>query len=203
MFGASEKMVLILTIAIFTVLVLAEGAVGYFVVWQKREELLAEKDGLNKQINRLRKEVEKIPELKKQIREMEPLAIQKAEELPIRYFEKDLSDFIEQVSGFAQEAGIRWLNCDPGMLRAKTRDEGRQRRGYDQDSFELDIEGQFFNVCQFFFLLETKGPWLLRLDDFELRQATLVYRTLRGEEIKFPGVTGTCGVTAYYFVGED
>ena len=188
----TEKQLLILTIIIPAVIAICLAAFGFFVFSKDIAKLNKDISDIGKQINEENDRLKKMVELGEKLTKLrlEQDALQSL--LPNK---EDISgeNFIDTLNRFGRQAGVQ--------IASATADEGRgggppgaQTTNFDRISYALKIQGDFFQVINYVYLLETYQRFI-KVDNFSVRpvgQVTIDKPTQYSMELK---------ITSYVYKG--
>lgn len=161
----TEKQLLILTIVIPAVVAIVLAGVGFFIFNKQIAGLNKDITEVTKKINEEKDRLKKMAELADKLTKLrlEQDALQSL--LPTKE-EISIENFIDTLTRFSREAGVN--------LNSATADEGKggppgvAATNFDRISYALKIQGDFFQVINYIYLLETYQRFI-KVDNFSVR----------------------------------
>ncbi|MBI5778760.1 MAG: type 4a pilus biogenesis protein PilO [Planctomycetes bacterium] len=161
----TEKQLLILTIVIPAVVAIGLAGVGFFVFSKDIAKLNKDIAEVNLRIKDEKDRLTKMVELEEKLKKLrlERDALQAL--LPTKE-EASYENFIDTLTRFSREAGVK--------LSSATADEGRSgppttgSTSFDKMAYSLKIQGNFFQIINFVYLLETYQRFI-KVDNFSVR----------------------------------
>jgi len=162
----TEKQLLILTIVIPAVLAIILAGVGFFVFRKDISRLNKEIFDVNTKIKDEKDRLNKMVELEEKLKKLR-LERDTLQALLTTKEEASYENFIDTLTRFSREAGVK--------LSGATAEEGRsgppqtgQSPNFDRMSYALKIQGDFFQVINYIYLLETYQRFI-KVDNFSVR----------------------------------
>jgi Tfp pilus assembly protein PilO len=161
----TEKQLLVLTIVIPAVIAIIFAAVGFLKFSKDISKLNKEIADVKKQMNdendRLKKMVELGEKLAKLRLEQDALqALMPPKE------ENSSENFIDTLTRFGREAGVKLAGATPDD--SKGGPPGAATTNFDKMSYSIKIQGDFFQVINYIYLLETYQRFI-KVDNFSVR----------------------------------
>ncbi len=187
----SEKQLLILTIVIPAVIAIIFAGVGFFIFNKKITGLNKEIAEITKKIDEENVRLEKMAKLGEELTKLRLVQDALQSLLPTKE-EISYENFIDTLTRFSREAGVK--------LTSATSDEGKggppgvAATNFDRISYALKIQGDFFQVINYIYFLETYQRFI-KVDNFSVRpvgQVTIDKPTQYAMDLK---------ITSYVYKG--
>ena len=159
----SERKLLVLTILIPAIVAIALAGVGFFIFNKEKTELNKKIEDVNDEINEENLKLGKMVELRKELKKLEAEQDALQSLLPNK---DDISNenFIDTLTRFSREAGVKLNSATSSASRRGPPSSGGQTN-FDKISYALKIEGDFFQVINYIYLLETYQRFI-KVDGF-------------------------------------
>src|SRR3989339_1560925 len=150
----SEKQLLLLTIVIPAIIAIALAGVGFFMFNKEKGDLNKKIDEITRKISDENVKVEKMVELRERLKKLEAEQDALQSLLPTKE-EISYENFIDTLTRFGREAGVKLNSATSYESRSGPPVAGGQTSKFDKMSYALKIEGDFFQVINYVYLLET------------------------------------------------
>jgi len=167
----TEKQLLILTIVIPAIIAVVLACVGFFKFNKNIATLSKEIVEVSKKINEEKDRLNKMVELGERLKKLESERDALQAILPTKE-EVSYENFIDTLTRFSREAGVK--------LTSAISDEGKGgppssggKVFFDRISYALKIQGDFFQVVNYIYLLETYQRFI-KVDNFSIRPVGMI-----------------------------
>lgn len=158
------KKTVISAVAVLVVVLAASG--WTYMGWRKCRQAETALEQKKTQVAQLREKIARIPELRQ---EKTKLQEELAEYETILPNDRDLNNIFDTLSSFTKDSGVTILEFKPERER---QDRPGESSSYKQVSYDLKLEGDFFQVIKFINLLENHKRFV-RIDSLEMGKRDL------------------------------
>ena len=189
----SEKQLLLLTIVIPAIVAIALAGVGFFKFSKDISKLSKEIDDVNNQIKEENIRLEKMVELRDKLKKLEAEQDALQSLLPSKE-ELSYENFLDTLTKFSREAGVKLSSATAETGRGGPPVPGGQTTNFDKISYALKIQGDFFQVSNYIYLLETYQRFI-KVDNFTVRPLGVI---TAGKTTKY---TLDLKITSYVYTG--
>ncbi|MEW6027502.1 MAG: type 4a pilus biogenesis protein PilO [Planctomycetota bacterium] len=161
----TEKQLLILTIVIPAVLAIVLAGVGFFVFSKDIAKVNKDIADVSKKIQDEKNRLSEMGKLEERLKKLESEREALHALLPTKE-DASYENFVDTLTRFSREAGVK--------LSSALADEGaggppgQQAAQFDKISYSLQIQGDFFQVLNYIYLLETYQRFI-QVNKFNLR----------------------------------
>jgi len=163
----TEKQLLILTIVIPAIIAIVFGGIGLFVLNKKIAALNKEITDVSKKIDAENDRLKKMVELEEKLKKLRADQDALQALLPTKE-ELSYENFIDTLTRFSREAGVKLSSATAETGRGGPPVPGGQTTNFDKISYALKIQGDFFQVINYIYLLETYQRFI-KVDNFSVR----------------------------------
>jgi|SRR3989339_39262 len=168
----SEKQLLLLTIVIPAIVAIALAGVGFFKFSKDISKLSKEIDDVNNQIKEENIRLEKMVELRDKLKKLEAEQDALQSLLPSKE-ELSYENFLDTLTKFSREAGVKLTSATADAGRSGPPAAGGPASSFDKMSYALKIEGDFFQVINYVYLLEVYQRFI-KVDNFTVRPVGII-----------------------------
>ncbi len=159
----NEKMVLLVTLIASGVVALASGTGMYFL--QKNSgELATTNAALESRVAQAQSKINKLATLRAQREQAQVRLVVAESVLPSQ---EELESLVDNLADFARKSGVIITKASPGRQSAYRKAVGGVKR-FDVAEFNLDLEGDYFQLVEFVNLLENYKRFI-RVDSFNVK----------------------------------
>ncbi len=163
-FRFSEKQLLLVTLAVFLVVVLPLAVWGYFLHFKSWANLNTELSQVGQDIIQAQAKQDQMYQLQEKKKKLKE-GLKVAQEVLPTVAEVSYENFLELLGRLKKEAKVELFKAK--LLKQKRRvGPGQVPQGaFDKVSYELELEGRFYELVKFVYLLESYKRFI-RIDSF-------------------------------------
>lgn len=170
-FRFSEKQLLLVTLAVFLVVVLPLAVWGYFLHFKSLANLNTELSQVGQGIVQAKAKQDQMYQLQEKKKTLEK-ELKIARKILPTVEEVSYEKFLELLGRLKKEAKVELFKAKLLKQKKGRAGPGQAPQGaFDKVSYELDLEGCFYDLVKFVYLLETYKRFI-RIDSFEFKPAS-------------------------------